>query len=166
VSDRAETTNPIDPVTAGLIRRKADQLAHKVYPPHSDRDDIAQSLTIDLMERMSDFDPAQGDRETFVKMILANAAADILRRLRAKRIPTTSMPEEGLPDPKRSPNDLAGEVAEVLATLPEQLRRVVELLGTSTVVEIAERLGVARSTVYRHIGEIRTRFERAGFGES
>jgi DNA-binding CsgD family transcriptional regulator len=38
---------------------------------------------------------------------------------------------------------------------PKRIEAAVELLGTCTVTEIAERLGISRATVYAHMGTIR-----------
>ena len=156
--------NPIDSTTAGLIRRKAMQLVRRARLLQNSCDDLEQELTIDLLTRLPAFDPDRGDREVFVKVLLAHAAANLLRRLRTRPAPSSPLPSEV---PARSGTaGWAHEVAEVLTTLPDNLQEIAELLASHTPTEVARELGLSRSTVYRRRRDLRALFERAGFRES
>lgn len=164
MSDPAEGTNPIDPVTAALIRRKAAQLAWCAGPGAADRDDIEQDLTIEVLTRLPDFDPERAGRDAFVRMVLAHAAADWLRRWNRRPVPVPVAPTDTVPDPRAVDPADAAAVAEILAGLPEDLRAVTNLMPTETVAAIARALGISRSTAHRRVRELRARFEQAGFG--
>ena len=57
---------------------------------------------------------------------------------------------------------LALDMAEVIATLPESWQILLELRKTQTMTEIADELGVPRTTLNDWMRRIRTRFEKAG----
>jgi DNA-directed RNA polymerase specialized sigma subunit len=61
-------------------------------------------------------------------------------------------------------HDLRLDVAGVVASLPEHLRVIAELLSERTPREVAHVTGKSRSRVYQMIGEIRAAFEEAGVG--
>jgi RNA polymerase sigma-70 factor (ECF subfamily) len=68
----------------------------------------------------------------------------------------------------RSPAELAqlaGDVADVLAKAPEELRDLAERLKTQSVSEIARDTGVPRTTLYEAVRHLRRRFESAGLKE-
>jgi DNA-directed RNA polymerase specialized sigma24 family protein len=160
VSDCPERPNPIDPATAELIRRKSLQLVRKARVSQSDCEDIAQDLSITMLRGLAVFDPAKRERDIFIRMILAHGAASISRRLKKRSIVTTDGVET-LADPRA--NDTALVLADFLATLPEDLRHVAELLGSESIAGIARRLKISRSTVYRRLEEVRARLTQSGF---
>ena len=49
-----------------------------------------------------------------------------------------------------------------MANLPKELRHLCELLAKYNIVEVARKLGVARSSLYRSIHALREVFEKAG----
>lgn len=58
--------------------------------------------------------------------------------------------------------DLAYDVVHAAEQLPPQLRELCERLMYGSVSDVARETGVSRPEVYRRIGLIRRRFERAG----
>jgi RNA polymerase sigma-70 factor (ECF subfamily) len=59
-------------------------------------------------------------------------------------------------------NELAMDMAEVMSTLPEAWRTMLELRKSRTMVEIAEVMGIPRTTLNDWMRRIRQRFEKAG----
>jgi hypothetical protein len=60
--------------------------------------------------------------------------------------------------------DLRSDVGRVLSQLDTADRRVAIALMEYSPMEASRRLGVARSTIYCHIGTLRTAFTKAGLG--
>ena len=59
-------------------------------------------------------------------------------------------------------SDLASDLADVLARLPDDLRAVAERLQSQTVSQAARALGVPRTTLQRQVQRLRRCFENAG----
>ena len=57
--------------------------------------------------------------------------------------------------------DLDIDLERVIENLPKELRYLVELLTKYSVVETARKLGIARSSLYKSIHELRDIFDRA-----
>lgn len=57
---------------------------------------------------------------------------------------------------------LALDLADVIATLPESWQKLLELRKTQTMPEIASEMGVPRTTLNERMRRIRQRFEKAG----
>jgi RNA polymerase sigma-70 factor (ECF subfamily) len=176
VSDSTEKTNPIDPVTAGLIKRKARELVGRTGITQQDREDIEQDLTLELIRRLPAFDEKRARRPGFAGLLLDRAAADILRRRRtAKRDTRTTISLDAQPSPEQPgtpldgtlgcPDDLDERIAEmdfdeIIATLPDDLRRLVLCLLRSSVAAAARELGISRATIYRRLQELQLFFQR------
>jgi RNA polymerase sigma factor (sigma-70 family) len=176
--DPAEPENPIDPATAALIGRKSRQVLRQTGLPRTDREDVEQTLTLLLLQRLAKFDPHEGDRPAFVRMVLRQATVNVLRFLgAAKRAGRPVSLDECLrtasdevirpADREGRPSDeelatRALDVAEALEALPAELRAIAEQLRDSSRTEAAQNLGVSRSTVHERAKEIRAAFERRG----
>jgi RNA polymerase sigma-70 factor (ECF subfamily) len=175
--DHAGSENSIDSATAGLIRGKSGQIVRQARLPRSDRGDIEQLLTLLVLQRLPRFDPARGDRPAFVRMVLHRATANVLRYLRAARrsgvavvsldafLRTETDEPAHPPDRDGAPGadggtDLALDLADALEALPADLRAVAEHLRTRSPAQVAQGLGMPRSTLYARTREIRTAFER------
>jgi RNA polymerase sigma factor (sigma-70 family) len=160
---RGGEVNPTEPAVAAIIARKARSLVGRAGLRHQDRDDLVQELTLQVLARRDQYEPSRGTWPGFVKRLVERLGNNLVRdRLAAKRY---GGPHRPLGEPIPAPHDpradsRALDVAEALGTLPPDLRVVAELLMTRAVTEVAEVLGVARSTVYARLREIR---ERPGF---
>jgi DNA-directed RNA polymerase specialized sigma24 family protein len=87
---------------------------------------------------------------------LAETVGDGAQDVRTGRQPPTA--EEA--------SDLALDVAEAQAALPDRLRAVAERLKVgASITRIAADLGVPRTTVQHWIKQIRRRFEQAGLDD-
>lgn len=173
-----------------LIRRKARQLVGKARIAEGERDDIEQELRMALLERLSRFNPQRSHWQAFVLAVIDRRVATLLKSRRAKKrkhrenllsLSSLVSGEEGLPAelgdtllPKHQEflvgailNDhqsafaLADDLAMVMARLPPELRRLCERRRTKSVTEIANELGVPRSTVDGWFAKIAAAFAEA-----
>jgi RNA polymerase sigma-70 factor (ECF subfamily) len=173
-----------------LIKYKASQLVRKVGFSRSDRDDLEHDLSLHLLRKAHKFDPARASIETFADRVVNNAVRMILRERRRKcrsgggptsSIDTTTVIIDGAPVPLREllsdadrarrtlrePHDeqTSDDVRTVLAGLPDGLRKIAEaIMATEDLSEAADAAGVARSTLYARMKQLRQRFEDAGLG--
>jgi RNA polymerase sigma-70 factor, ECF subfamily len=181
----------LDPYARRLIRFKARQLARRAGFTASDREDLEQDLSHDLLARLRHFDPNRANRDAFTTQVVLNRVRTILierdRKRRDWRRCRTSLQELVAGD---APDDGAIERAETLAedacgrgirspasderaelrldlvaalqALPPDLRRVASALRTATPTDVSRALGVSRDTVYRAMRAIRVRFTELG----
>src|SRR5208283_5417889 len=75
-----------------VVRFKAGQLVGKAGLTKSDREDLEQELTLDLMRRAQKYDPKRAGRKTFAARIVERRAATILR---GRLSPTRDVRREG-----------------------------------------------------------------------
>lgn len=179
----------IDDYAKELIRIKALQLIGKGGFTESDREDIEQELTLDLLERLPQYNPERASEHTFMARVVDHKIARLIeRRTAAKRdrtrtVVSLSRPvdaDEGRQEPLAATveeggrgthvsearlRDLALDLTEVLGGLPKQLRTLCELLSEGDIREAAEEMGVTRRTIYRWIERARGHFEDAGLDE-
>ncbi|HYH63973.1 MAG TPA: hypothetical protein VD866_04675 [Urbifossiella sp.] len=162
----------LDPATRDRIRIKARQVVARCWLRAADRDDVEQDLAAHVWPRLARHDPARADREVFVRMLVARAAATVIRRRWARRVTdplaTALMLGEGdAPDPRSWPAReqaaaRALDVAAVLAALPPRLRRTARAVAGGTVASAARRLRLTRPAVYAQLAEMRGYFAAAG----
>jgi len=149
-----------------LIHRKARQLIGEYGLTPSDLPDLEQDLAADLLRRLKDFDPRRAQRQTFAARVIEHAVAAIIEHRSAARRDwrrescslneslededgralaryATVDAETGRPEPS-SPErqDLAIEVRQAMARLPERLRRLAQCLTTRTPYEAIQELGI------------------------
>ena len=182
-----------DPFTRGIIRRKVKQLIGRAGFTSSDREDIEQELWLKLIKHLPAFDPKKGTRQAFVVTVVERYAANIFRNKRAEKRDhrracslnvTIEFTRDGptelaqtisdreldarLGRDRRSDEeraDLAMDLDNVIATLPEDWQTLLELRKTQTISEVAREMGVPRTTLNGRILRIRQRFEDAGLRE-
>lgn len=169
-----------------IIRHKARQLAREPGFGPSDWEDIEHELLIAILEGWPAFDSSRASARTFVARIIENKAASLVRARRAaKRGVRQCTPPNG-----RAANGVWNfdeeqvrgrrgirfrsaletlsfrlDVASVLADLPNDLRRLCERLMCESLSDAARSSGRHRTTLYRAIRELRTRFSDAGLQE-
>jgi RNA polymerase sigma-70 factor, ECF subfamily len=180
----------LDRFARGIIRNKARQLIGQAGFTPSDREDIEQSLTLHLLQRLDAFDPTRRHRNVFVTTVIERRVANLLRdRKAALRDPsrvvsldapgtTTDGSPTSLADGvKQADHDarhlrrsrdehelaqLALDLATVMEKWPEDLRDLAQRLMSKSTAEVARDLQVPRTTLYESIKEIRRRFDDAG----
>lgn len=177
---------------AKLIRRKAKQLAARAGFTKADRQDLEQEMKLRVWQRLPQFDPAKAHWNAFVTTVVERHAATILQRARrTKRFednPHVSLSElvedcdnvlvelaetigpqhkELLTgryvDTAENLSDLKLEVEEVIAALPDDLRRLCELLKFHNVKDAAREMGIPRTTASSMVARLRAIFIEAGF---
>ena len=178
-----------------LVHHKARQIVGKAGYTQSDVEDIEQDLILDLLERLPKFDAAKAKYSTFVTRLverkISNLLRDRLAEMRDHRREVCSLNDEidiGDDEPvQRSATisqdeydlrtgkynrpaeeraDLALDVTMLLEDLPAELRAVAEKLMTNTITEVAQQLGMPRSTFYdTYVAPLRAAFGERGLGD-
>ncbi len=176
-----------------LIRFKAKQLSRKPGFSRTDEDDVAQGLTVRLLERAHLFDPNRASVRTFAERVIRSAVAMLLRdRRRQNRAAgfvaqslegTRARSDEdvdslrdmltegdlrrrlGTVASNQNRAELIAAVVEVVRSLPAADQEICQRLIEGTVTSVARDLGVSRRQVRNTIKRIRRHFEAAGLGE-
>lgn len=166
-----------------LVRRKARQLVRHCAFSKSDREDIAQELTICVLASLERFDPTRGTIFSFIYTIVERKAAT-LRRYHAAakrdsmrcgslsvdvreddgvRVELASTITEDAPSLRlfqrfrhaqyQSERNL--DLDTVIARLPRRERDVCLRLKTASPSQVARQLRIPRASIYEIIGKIR-----------
>lgn len=165
-----------------VIRIKARQLAQRRELRGSDRDDIEQELTLELLKQAHHFDIRRASLNTFVARVIDTAVAMLLRARRARKRAGESTTRsldavgasgdpEGVPVPDDAPGppvraadaERDARFRTAIATLPEPLRRLWERLLVGTPTAAARDLGISRRQVRGGIAAIRKHLEEHRF---
>ncbi len=190
--------NPLPQYVTTLIQITARKTIGKYCLTESDRDDLEQQITLEVIRRRSKFDPAKAQEKTFLARVVKHAIADIIAARKAAcrdyrreegslsqwvlveshsdsfhnewatgaELVTEQDARRHLSKSVSDPDelrDLAIDMSNAAATLPERLRNVCEhLKELGSAREVANAMGLHRSTIYEAIKEIRTHFEEAG----
>jgi RNA polymerase sigma-70 factor (ECF subfamily) len=188
-----DSPGQVDRFTQGIIRRKAKQLVGRTGFTEHDREDIQQDLLVRILQGLRRFDPSRGHRNRFITTVAERYVANILRNKQAQKrdhrrvsslnqtVETTSGKpvrlERAISDRERNSHlyrhqrsdeelaQLALDMAEVIASLPESWQMLLKLRKTRTMAKIASELGVPRTTLNDQMRRIRQRFEDAGMRE-
>ena len=175
-----------------LVRMKSRQLCRQPGFSSNDRLDIEQELMIELAERLPTYDPGRASREAFITWIVLQKIAELIRSQRANKrrvnadaVSLNDFVFNNEPDSleerwetldnevfQRSTGstsrsneertDLDIDLDRVIKNLPRELRLLCELLAKLSVVEVARKLGISRSSLYKSVYELRDIFDRAG----
>ena len=181
----------IDPYAARLIKYKARRLIGQAGFTASDREDIEQELTLDLLRRLPKYNPKRAQLNTFIARVVEHRLASLIeaqkagirdyRRCRCslnecfedadgrsvERVDTFDQEDYLLRTgaqsrPSEELNRLAIDVAAVIEGLPHELRNLCRRLKAETVTEISRDTGVPRGTIYESIKKLREIFKDAG----
>ena len=156
-----------------------------------DWEDLRQEMYLRILERLPQFDPQRGCFNAFVKMIVRQLAANLRRHCEAQMrnggqeisLATLVAGEGGCvelaelidladqnrrlqrtPLSDRDEADSRLDVSAFLASLSRRHREIARLLQVLTPSEIAEKLGMHRSTIYTAIRNLRVLMAEAGLG--
>jgi DNA-directed RNA polymerase specialized sigma24 family protein len=180
-----------DKFTRGIIRRKAGQIVKRAGYSEQDLESIEQALLTKVIEAMPSFDPQIAHRNVFVTTVVERQTGTLIRDgaspFRGQvqslnvlvpvpgELPTDLQYtlEETVSDARlqlaRKPvnelNDLASDLAIAISRLPEQWQRMLELRKTHSLPQVAEIMGVPRSTLRFWISQIAEQFEAEGLRE-
>ena len=174
----------------GIIRRKVNQLIGRAGFTLQDRESLEQELFARVLQSLPRFNPEVAHRNKFITAVVERYVANILRNKKAekrdhRRITslnvTIEITDEGptelaqtigdreldarLGRERRSEqelHELALDLADVMATLPDAWWTLLELRKSRTMPEIAEEMGVPRTTLNDWMRRIRQRFEKSG----
>lgn len=195
----ADTTTPdttaaaptLDKFAMDLIKRKARFVSRKVGLRCWDRDDIAQELTLRLLERMPKFDPERGHWRSFVTTVVDRQAKSLMREYLAQKRHQRSMVSlselvddgegnlvelgeticdgeqlkyrGGQHKEDRDRFELEHDVECLTDVLPSALRDIYERLQHDSPAQVARDLGMSRSEMRVVLRELREYVEDAGF---
>jgi RNA polymerase sigma factor (sigma-70 family) len=183
-----------DRYAVNLIREKARQLVGNYGFTESDREDIVQDLTADLLSRLPKFDSSRASWHTFVDRVVNHRVARLIEfkqaamrdcRLQVSSLSETvttpsgeeiSLEDFAHEDAVRSQHGVAEPPMEDQAALRIDLERAMAALTpeerdlcvrlmTSTMSEIAAAMGIPRPTLYERRRKIQAVFEQAGLKE-
>ena len=174
----------------GIIKKKVRQIIGRAGYTRQDQEDLEQELLTRLLQSLKSFDPKQAHRKCFVTAVVERDVANILRDAKAekrdhRRIGSLHVMIEVTDDGPtelagtigerehnarrcrhpRSEDDLAQlatDLADVVAAIPDELRDLAERLKTQSIAAIAREVGVPRTTLNDSVRHLRQRFEQAG----
>ena len=136
--------------------------------PAESRRDLEQEALLELWRKCPVYDPRRGSWRTFSERVVANRMTSVVRSMYSER--SGHFREEPLEDlvALAAPNDRTdqrADVARVLRGVSQFDRSVAGDLIDYSAIEIGQRLGVSRATVYRAIGRLRAAFTEAGLSQ-
>jgi RNA polymerase sigma factor (sigma-70 family) len=151
------------------VRWRSSRLARLFRLSYHDREDLHQSMTLDLVKAMHRYDPARASRETFASRVLDKSYMHHARRLAKANTGPLLIPLDANAHKRdhRRPGDLdehltaleRGEVRRLVDALPDDLTHLAYQISRQTVVQVAESNGVHRGTIYRRIHKLQPFFE-------
>lgn len=177
------TPATLTPEDLTTISCAANRLVGHFGYAEQDREDVEHDLTVDLLERLKDYNPAKAKRSTFAKDCVEHQISNMIRaRGRQCRDPSRvmrindgvdtsfrSVSPDCLDDDKaegeQQQTDLRMDVATVLARLPQAQRDICALLPDHAPWAISQKLGLTKHEVYSAVEAIRAAFTKAGLGE-
>lgn len=180
-NESAQPVNPIDAFVLDRIHFRVEELIRDYGYSENDREDLHQELILGLLEAMPEFDPEKGTWEGFVRGILDRRCIDLIRyELAQMRDDEDSLalaehpsmvdghhkPERirrgtnGIAEQERS--DLAMDIEAVGQQMTPRQREILKLRIDHDVAQIAELLGVSKTTVRTDIRNMRPILRAAG----
>jgi RNA polymerase sigma factor (sigma-70 family) len=131
-------------------------------------DDLQQDIIIALFIRVNDFNPNLAAWSTFINVVIESEIKQFRLRKRWQKhqefISVHELEDDEHPlinfYPTYELNDqeplvFLGEIRSVIATLPEELQKLCQLLLIDSKTNIVERLHISSVTFYREIEKIR-----------
>jgi RNA polymerase sigma factor (sigma-70 family) len=160
---------------------KARVLLRTPHYTHDDLEDIEQELMLAYLLAWPSFDPDKGNPKSFIKAVVNNRAAEMLREAEAQKrwtglktlslsTPVTDDTDSTIGDQITSDESLWGDVfsaqsqstaeqsmdaEKLLAQLPDDLRQTYRLLMEYSVTEAAGLLGIPRTTMSSRLKKLK-----------
>jgi DNA-directed RNA polymerase specialized sigma24 family protein len=166
-----QTTNGLDQYAQDRIDYRTRYLSRAFGLGREDEEDVRGDLTLEYLRGMTRFDPELSSKATYTNRILDKAFKSIAKKLRKAserrelRLGAPYLAGEGVPD-WRPQVDQRLDVEDALERLARKFRVVAEELKVRSPTEIAERIRVDRSTVYRRVAVIRRQLTDAGLDDA
>lgn len=152
----------VDAYAAFFIGYKAKTLTRMPIFTPDDFEDLQQELMVAYLHAWPSFDPARGDRRSFIKTVVNTRALMLVREAEAQKRWTgvktlslsTPVDEDGdialgdtIADPTHLIMEQNADMAMMVAAMPDDLRQTYQLLSEYSVTEAAEMLGIPRTTM-------------------
>lgn len=179
----------VDSYAAFFVAYKAKTLTRMPMFSADDFEDLQQELMIAYLHAWPSFDPSKGDRRSFIKAAVNNAARNLVVAAEAQKrwtgITLTSL-ATAISDQDDSPTlvdaisnddglwdsvylgydqlsvDLRHDLDRAISQLPADLARICLLLKTRTITEIAAETGIPRTTIQDAVKKLRKIMGKAG----
>lgn len=179
----------VDSYAAFFVAYKARTLTRMPMFSADDFEDLQQELMIAYLHAWPSFDPSKGDRRSFIKAAVNNAARNLVVAAEAQKrwmgITLTSL-ATAISDQDDSPTladaisnddglwdsvylgydqlsvDLRHDLDRAISQLPADLARICLLLKTRTITEIAAETGIPRTTIQDAVKKLRKIMGKAG----
>ncbi len=179
----------VDSYAAFFVAYKARTLTRMPIFSVDDFEDLQQELMIAYLHAWPSFDPSKGDRRSFIKAVINNAAQNLVENTEAQKrwtgITLTSLAaavsdqddsltladmisnDDGLWDSvylgyDQLSADLRHDLDRAISQLPPDLARICLLLKTRTITEIAAETGIPRTTIQDVVKKLRKIMGKAG----
>jgi RNA polymerase sigma factor (sigma-70 family) len=155
------------PVIRRVAGVRAAMVARTCGLSFDERADLEQDAALQVWRQLAAFDSSRSSFRTFIERIVTNQMASSVRRLRAQKRqapPCQRMPRYA--DCEAGNVNLRVDVLRVLNRLRPDQRDVCRALAEYSPAEISRRAGIARTTIYRMISDLRIAFTDAGFGHA
>jgi len=171
----------VESYAAFFVSYKAKVLIRTPHYTIDDIEDIKQELLLAYLLAWPSFDPDKGNPKSFIKAVVNNRAAEMLREAEAQKrwmglktlslsTPVTDDTDTTIGDQITSDESLWGDVfgaqshgaveqkidhERMLAALPKDLRQTYLLLMEHSVTEAAEIFGIPRTTMSSRLKRLR-----------
>lgn len=179
----------VDSYAAFFVAYKAKTLTRMPMFSADDFEDLQQELMIAYLHAWPSFDPSKGDRRSFIKASINNAARNLVVAAEAQKrwtgITLASL-ATAISDQDDSPTladaisnedglwdsvylgydqlsvDLRHDLDRAISQLPPDLARICLLLKMRTITEIAAETGIPRTTIQDAVKKLRKIMGNAG----
>ncbi len=171
----------VDSYAASFVSFKAKVLIRTPHYTHDDLEDLEQELMLAYLLAWPSFDPDKGNPKSFIKTVINNRAAEMLREAEAQKrwtglktislsTPISDDTDATISDQIMSDESLWGDVfgmhshamaeqsidtQKLLAELPDDLRQTYRLLMEYSVTEAAGLLGIPRTTMSSRLKKLK-----------
>ena len=171
----------VDSYAVKHVSFKARVLLRTPHFNKDDLEDLEQELMLAYLLAWPSFDPDKGNPKSFIKAVVNNRAAEILREAEAQKrwtgrktlslsTPLADDTDATIGDQITSDESLWGDVfgaqshsaveqnmdhERMLAELPKDLRQTYRLLMEYSVTEAAELLGIPRTTMSSRLKKLK-----------
>lgn len=187
-----QQTPPLeDAFLTQFIRRKVNRLIGCAGITPQDCEELSCDLYLHALQRLPQYNPQRGTRHGFAATVVLRRLSSILRDRQAGKRNERGLLSlnVSITDGEGGATELAQSIGEreldrrlsrerrlsdeelkslaidlerVAASLPENLRTLLERRKTQTIAEISRELGIPRTTLNDWMQSIRRRFEAAG----